>query len=351
MGLPGARGMNVLRSARGVLFRSMASASSLPEGVPAIGAIRLLKESSTMFNAPHDGVAIRNIAIATDFSPWSDSAMQHALLVARWYGAAVHILHTVRLSEFSLVPDILVPLDDLADRDCKDLIARLHASHSLDNLEYRCWNLHGEVASVFEDFVRDQNIDLMVLGTRGRSGISKLLLGSVAHEIFRCVSCPVLTVGPWSRGVSRQLRLKNVLFATDLSSPTVMAMPYVISAAKMWRAGIDVLHVCSTNSSGCEQRMEVYRNALQAMNGNQPQLSIRSHVVPGAPSSTVLDFACKNKADLIVLGLENHRSLYGGPPLSHSYEVVREAPCPVLSVRSAPLITFTNRTDGARASL
>ena len=290
-----------------------------------------LKEGSGVSHLAHNGLEIRNIAVATDFTPWSDRAMQHALLVARHYGASIHILHAVRRSEFSFVPDLLVPLDELADRDCEVLLGRLHATHSLDSLDYRCWNLHGEV-SVLGDFVRDHNIDLLVLGTRGRSGISKLLLGSLAEEISRCVSCPVLTVGPCSRG-DATLELQKVLFATDLSTQSITAMPYVLAAAKMWHAAIDVLHVCSVDSVACDQRMEAYSNRLLSMDGSEPGTSIRYHVVPGEPSSTVLDFARQNKEGLIVLGLENHRSLYDGPPLSHAYQIVCQARCPVLNVR------------------
>jgi nucleotide-binding universal stress UspA family protein len=282
------------------------------------------------------GLAIKNIAIATDFTPWSDRAMQHALVIARWYGAAFHVVHTVRRSEFSFVPDIMVQLDELAERDCEDLMGRLHAAHALDNIEYRIWNLHGEV-STFDDFVRDQKIDLLVLGTRGRSGISKLVLGSVAEQIFHCVSCPVLTVGPSSRGAASQLALRSVLFATDLSSQSTAALPYVLAVAKAWRAAIDVLHVCSPDHSDNEPRMEAYRLRLDALTASEPRMPIRYHMVAGEPSPAVLDFASQNNEDLIVLGLDNHRSLYGSPPLSHAYEIVRQARCPVLSVRSAPV--------------
>ena len=282
----------------------------------------------------NSSMAISNIAVATDFSPWSDRAMQHALLIARWYGATLHILHTVRRSEFSFVPDLMVQLDELAERDYEDLMGRLHASHKLDGIAHRSWNLYGEV-STFGDFVRDQNIDLLVLGTRGRSGISKLFLGSVAEQIFHCVSCPVLTVGPWSRGAASRLALKNVLFATDLSPQSAAALPYVLTAAKSWRAAVDVLHVCSQDRSDGDFRMQAYRRKLEALITNEPRLSIRYHQVPGEPSSAVLDFASRNKEDLIVLGLDDHRSLYEGPPLSHAYEIMRQALCPVLSVRSA----------------
>ena len=280
-------------------------------------------------------MAIRNIAVATDFSPWSDRAMQHALLIARWYEATLHILHTVRPSEFSFVPDLMVQLNELAERDYEDLMGRLHAAHKLDGITHRLWNLYGEV-STFGDFVRDQNIDLLVLGTRGRSGISKLVLGSVAEEIFHCVSCPVLTVGPWSRGAASRLELKNVLFATDLAPQSAAALPYILAVAKSWRAAVDVLHVCSPDRFDADFRMQAYRRQLDNLAISEPWLSIRYHMVPGEPSSAVLDFASQNKEDLIVLGLDDHRSLYKGPPLSHAYEIVRQARCPVLSVRSAP---------------
>ncbi len=282
-----------------------------------------------------NGLAIRNIAVATDFSPWSDRALPHALLVARQYRVSLHILHAVRRSEFPFVPDMVVPLGDLADRDSIDLVGRLQAAHSLDDIDYRCWNLPGEL-SVLGDFVRDQNIDLLVLGTRGRNGISKLLLGSVAEEISHCVSCPVLTVGPCSRDAASRLELSNVLFATDLSPHSATAMPYVLAAAKMGRAEIDVLHVCSGQSSDCKQRMETYRAQMRAAQGIEPAISIRYHVLPGAPSSTVLDFARRSGQGLIVLGLDHHRSLYAGSPQSHAYHIVAQARCPVLSVRTAP---------------
>jgi nucleotide-binding universal stress UspA family protein len=82
--------------------------------------------------------------------------------------------------------------------------------------------------------------------------------------------------------------------------------------------------------------MEAYRRRLDALAASEPWLSIRYHLVPGEPSPSVLDFAGQNKEDLIVLGLDNRRSLYDGPPLSHAYKIVRQARCPVLNVRFAP---------------
>jgi nucleotide-binding universal stress UspA family protein len=293
-----------------------------------------LKEEAAMSYDLQSGPVIRNIVVATDFCPWSERALQHALVLARHFGAVLHILHIVRRAEFSFVPDLMVELDELSERDSDDLIGRLNAAHSLDNIEYRRWNIDGELSGVLESFVSDHRIDLMILGTRGRTGISKFLLGSIAQEIFHCISCPVLTVGPWSRDASRQLQLNKVLFATDLSPQSAAVIPYVLKLATIWHAEIDMLHVCSSANCQCHHRMDDLRRRMEVVARGETPLEFRYHVLPGPPSPTILNFAIQEKEDLIVLGLENHRSLYGGPSVSHAYEVVRQARCPVLSVCS-----------------
>lgn len=292
-----------------------------------------MNENKPMSDDLHSDPVIRNIAIATDFSPCSERAMQHALVVAHRFGAVLHILHIVRPTEFSFVPDFMVDLDKLAERDCDNLIGRLNAAHSLDNIEHHCWNMDGDISGALRDFSHDHRIDLMILGTRGRSGMSKLLLGSIAQEIFHCLCCPVLTVGPWSNGATRQLQLKKVLFATDLSRESTAAIPYALTAAKTWHADIDVLHVCSSAKCECHVGMEDLRSRMEVQAiGGAPLMRYR--ILPGRPSASVLNFASQHEESLIVLGLDRHRSLYGGPSISHANEIARQARCPVLSVCS-----------------
>lgn len=278
---------------------------------------------------------VRNIAVATDFTPWSERATRHALVVAHRFGAVMHLVHAVRRSEFVLVPDLMVELGQIAERDCNGVIRQLDADHSLSGVEHRCSTLHGEFSETLGSFIDDQRIDLLVLGTRGRSGIASLLLGSGAQQIFRSVLCPVLTIGPCCRGASRERRMNNLLFATDLSPESEAAIPYVLTAAKVWGATIEVVHVSSTPKLGCRHSMESLSSRIQALAGEHAPL-IRYDLLSGEPESAVLDFAGTNHADLIVLGLDSRRSLYDGPPLSHAYEIVRRARCPVLSVRSGP---------------
>ena len=288
-----------------------------------------------MYPSPAPEVAVRNIAVATDFTPRSERAIRHALVVAHRFAADLHLVHAVRRSEFPLVPDLMVPLDEVAERDSADMIRRLNTDHSLNDIAHHSWNLNGEFSDTLGSFVREHKIDLLVLGTRGRSGIARLLLGSLAQQIFQYVCCPVLTIGPFCRGASRPFRMNNLLFATDLSRESEAAIPYVLTAAKTWGAGIDVVHVSSSAKSDARHSTESLRNNMNA-HAHGECIPMRFHLLAGEVSSAVLEFAERNHDDLIVLGLDHRRSLYNGPSLSHAYEMVRQARCPVLSVRSMP---------------
>jgi nucleotide-binding universal stress UspA family protein len=283
------------------------------------------------------GVAIRNLAVATDFSKYSERAVQHALAIARHFGATLHFLHIVRPSEFRFTPDIIPHLEELACRDCNRMIDSLVVSHRLDNIEHHGWAIKGEVSDILGNFVRDRHIDLLVLGTRGRGALPRFLLGSVAQEMFHHVECPVLTVGPWSPGASTQLQLKRVLFSSDLSCESAAAIPYVLTATRKWHTELDVVHVCSSADSDCKRQMNSLIEKMQDMLGESERPPTHIQMLKGRPSSSVIDFANRNKEDLIVLGLKPRRAVYNGPFWSHAYEVVRQAQCPVLSVRSTPL--------------
>lgn len=277
-------------------------------------------------------ISIRNIAVATDFGPWSEQAARHALIVARQFGAAVHFLHAVRRSEYALVPDLMVELDELSKRDSENFISRLAALKDLDGIDIHSWNLDGEIPDVLDPVISGEKIDLLVLATRGRTGISKFLFGSIAEEICRGALCPVLTVGPACRRPNKELNVSRVLFATDLSKNAYAAIPYVLTAARTWNAEIDLLQFDSHERSDLLSSIEEFGRAFTDSLAGEPPPSIRYQGASGKLSAAVLDHARQNGDDLVVLGLDRDRSLYGVQSSSDAYEIICDADCPVLNV-------------------
>ncbi len=224
-------------------------------------------------------------------------------------------------------------LQDAYDRDCEDLTIGIRRNHQLDKIECQRWVERGEVSDIIGDFVEKQRIDLLVVGTHGRTGLQRLLKGSVAHEIFRWVHCPVLTVGPLSPGMNSSLQLKRMLFATDLSRESLASIPYLFTILHEWQTDLDVLYVCSAARFGHSELLGEFREKIATLlDGNDGH--VQCQIIIGQPARSILDLAKRNKEDLIVLGLKPHRAFYGSPFWSQAHEIVRQARCPVLSVRS-----------------
>jgi nucleotide-binding universal stress UspA family protein len=279
-------------------------------------------------------VAIRNVCVATDFAECSERPVQHALALARHFGATVHLLHLVLPSKFAYLPEMIPAAEEAAGRDSDQYLARLTGAHKLEGIELRRWIEEGEISDVIGDFVQKHHIDMLVVGTHGRSGIPRFLLGSSAQQIFHAVRCPVLVVGPRAPAAGSQLQLKKVLFSTDLSPESLAAVPWVLTAVREWHTELDVLHVCGSGKPEHAERMQQLRARLESALDEKERAGLRLHLLRGKPMPCVTDFAFYNHEDAIILGLNPHRGLYDGPFWSHAYEIIRHAPCPVLSVRS-----------------
>lgn len=158
-----------------------------------------------------------------------------------------------------------------------------------------------EVARTIEDC----GIDLIVLGTRGRTGAQKFLLGSVAEEIFRRSSVPVLTTGPHVRtGNHNGARFHRILFATDFKDESLAAAPYAISLAQEHQARLILLHILRECGQCKDAKLPVLSVAEPHINSTKrfrrdAELWCRAEPVVrfGNPGDRILEGASERDAD------------------------------------------------------
>jgi nucleotide-binding universal stress UspA family protein len=142
---------------------------------------------------------ITKILVPLDFSTTSDAALDFARTVARSFGASLHLLHVfedpVLATGFAeayapLPPDTRAALIDDAGRQ---LANRLSGE---DREQFRATTdvISGLSAMAIVEYAQDHDIDLIVMGTHGRTGMAHLVIGSVAERVVRLAKCPVLTV-------------------------------------------------------------------------------------------------------------------------------------------------------------
>ena len=289
-------------------------------------------------------INLKNIMFLTDFSEPSEAALPYAITIARGYGAKLHGFHVLLPTPSTyMTPELTVTAIEAEEESAQAGMQRLDAQ--LSGVQHETSVERGmSIWPAVERAIKDEEIDLLVLGTHGRTGASKLLLGSVAEEIFRRSSIPVLTIGPGVRAQAHNdARFRRVLFATDFSKHSLAALPYAVSLAEENEARLVMLHVIpEAKVSGAEMLGEIPKGSplsqLKALLPKEAELWCRPETVVeyGDAAARILEEAKSRGADLIVLGVRDASGRIGAAThlgRATAHKVVAHAPCPVLTVR------------------
>jgi len=289
-------------------------------------------------------IAIKNILYLTDFSEPSEAALPFALSVAREYEAKLYPFHVFIPAVYTYTtPELTQASIEAQEEAIRANLQRVDAQCS--GLTHESLISQGTgIWPPIERAIEDYGIDLIVLGTHGRTGAQKLLLGSVAEEVFRRSHVPVLTIGPAERSSAHKAaKFRRVLFATDFDPESQAAAPYALSMAQENDAELILLHVI--NEEKTRQRSEsldlAKSNALYELQEIVP-VTARSWCRPealvrtGQPAEQILNVANDRNADLIVLGIRNKPGFIGAAThleRATAHKIVVHATCPVLTVR------------------
>ncbi len=290
---------------------------------------------------PSSKFLFKNILFATDFSDFAERAMPYVLGLARRYTATVFVIHAVPPE-----PRLAVPLDALPLEFDQ---VRYHAEMAMNQflkifptrgVRFVPLVEKGDVDVVFPRAVADHSIDLIILATHGRRGIEKLVFGSVAEEVFRAVSCPVLIIGP--DVVHNELasgEVLELLCATDSSSTSVHVVDYGVSLARQFNAHLTILHVVEPDLPLYYQESVVTQSheEMRALLPKSTELPFEPQFVVkvGDPAEEIILLAADLRCGLIILGARPTRSarLSAHLPWGVAHRVATEAACPVLTVR------------------
>lgn len=282
-------------------------------------------------------IALKNVLFATDFSHRSELALPYALSIARNYGSKLIVGHVLAesLGFPTSVREGLTAIGAVAKRETPSGLMAIekrlaHVPHAVETRSGDVWT---ELAGI----ICARNIDLIVIGTHGRTGARKVLVGSVAEQIFRHSPCPVLTIGPQVAGEPESIAdLHEILYATDFSDESLAALPYAVSLAQHDRARLYLLHISSELLSLETEKVVVERLLEMVPDTAELACKPKALVEFGPPAEKILEVAEELGTDLIVLGVKRtpiRFELSPHLPQPTAYKVVSHATCPVLTVR------------------
>lgn len=297
----------------------------------------------------HQPEPVRNILAATDLSAAAEAGLAWARELARWHGATLHLVHAV-----PPLPAILG--DEVAAADSEQRL-RADAQDVLDGLAAG-WRSHGLAVdtrtrlgvpwSVLVAAAEEMAADLLVLATRGHTGLRFLLLGSTSRRVVQRAPCPVLTVHPGERTPTR--RPHTLVLPTDFHLDAVAAAEAAVRLLGADReASRFLLHHAwelppeysvysarwPATRRGPEDTVERLRAKLEevATALGARGFEVETSVAEGSPVGTIVDLATRRRADAIVMGTHGARGFEHLTMGSVAERTVQLAPCPVLTLK------------------
>lgn len=297
-------------------------------------------------------LSIDSILFPTDFSDVAEGAFAHATHLALRYNATIHVFNVVPPnSDDAPNPMDFLPLDP-AEGDALEESSVQHVDVQTVTQE------RGTVPVIYTqtdstsasdaiiEYATEKDVDVVVMGTRGRQGMDRLLSGSVSEEVVRRAPCPVFTVlAQEERETGPQIN--RVLAPVDLSEQSEMVVDHAVALSEAYAAPLDLLHVVEEaaypNVYGIDPLTPALPNvqdrAREALETLAAQIDLRTdpvnvHVLAGHAAHDIVDFAEEHAVDLIVMATHGRTGLERFLIGSVAEKVVRRAPCPVFTLKS-----------------
>jgi nucleotide-binding universal stress UspA family protein len=291
---------------------------------------------------------IKRILCPIDFSEFSIRAYHHALSLAEHYRAKLVAQHIVELSRYPYA-DYVASTGDYAEF-CRTLreggeekLWEFVKKHTHDEIQPELVVHEGVAPDCILSLAHARKTDLIVMGTHGRRGYDRLVLGSVTNRVMRRASCPVLAIckpahNSMAAGEEQDHvhHLSRILFCTDFSENSELALNYAISATAEYDAELTLLHVLEEVPSPAKTE-EAIATATEQLDKLIPTearntLKIKTAVRIGKPYRQIIQFALEAPIDMVTMGVRGRGALDLAVFGSTTYRVLQLGPCPVLAV-------------------
>jgi nucleotide-binding universal stress UspA family protein len=288
----------------------------------------------------------KRILCPVDFSDFSVAAYHYALSLAEHYKTSVVVLHAVELRRYPYA-DYAAAAGDFA-RFCEALceggkvkLGEFLKHHARPGIEAQGIVEQGNASDLILSYAKTHDVELIVMGTHGRRGLDRLVLGSTTDRVMRRASCPVLVVSDASHnamttGPEGRHRLRRILYCTDFSNNSERALGYAISAAEEYDAELTMLHVAEGPLARVEASALIATRTEQLgkLVPGKTGLKVKTVVKFGKPYEEIVQLARDSETSMIAMtargGDALDRAVFG----STTYRVIQLGPCPVLAVHT-----------------
>ena len=295
-------------------------------------------------------VQFNHILCATDFSDFSNHTISYGVALAKEFEAKLFVSHVIDLSSVAIYGEFQLDPVGQQNRIMEDADAQLKKLAGGQAISWEPLITVGKPADEISRAVEEKGIDLVITATRGRSGLKRIILGSVTERLMRTLSCPLLVVNsPEHKFISvadQAVKIDKILVGCDFSPDSGQAFEHALSLAQEFQAELHLAHVIEPptqpdlklEDTPVSEIQQEYRDLLSRKLKEMVPVEARywctpqTSILEGQPYEEIVRYAESKDIDMIVLGVRGQglvKTLFLG---STTDRVVRRSPCPVLSV-------------------
>jgi nucleotide-binding universal stress UspA family protein len=281
-------------------------------------------------------VTFEHILVPTDFTDVSHRALEYAKSLAKQGNSELLLAHVNPPIDLITPPEAAwmdtLEMQGMGEQQLEESGAALRS----EGYRARALSLTGPLYDELLSAIKHYHVDLIVLGTHGKKGLERFLLGSDAEALLRHAHCPVISVGPGVPSLEgRAWQIREVLCATTLQPRSAEVVAYAQKLAAQQGAELVLLHV----KEGAEETVDwiSFEEALRhdAPEGLGEPARLRTRLASAAPGTTIVDLAKQRGSDLIVMGARPAASMATHLAPGTAARVLLGASCPVMTLLQA----------------
>ncbi|MEX2264438.1 MAG: universal stress protein [Bryobacteraceae bacterium] len=285
---------------------------------------------------------LSKVLLPVDFSVRSDGAAHYAKTLACHFRSDLTIAHVFALHDPIISgPEAGVPAEWYDERreDSRRMLEEFHTDE-FRNMPVRRMLLEGDPAGAIVDLAHTERTDLIVMPTRGYGRFRQFILGSVTAKVLHDADCPVLTgVHMEEAPPLAPISFRSIVCAVDFDSAGEKALSWAAQFATEFQARLTLVHALPRLDEGQSHYfdqalpMTLRKIGHERLDEIQRRLGTSAEIVlePGRIAQVVHGASVSQKADLVVIGRHESPGLLGRLR-ANAYAIVRESPCPVVSV-------------------
>ena len=287
----------------------------------------------------------KKILSAIDFSTFTDTIFSYSVALCRKYDAKLFLVHvTTDLNRLLEHNETTLDVEVLQEENIRYAQERLEERVKDLPVENEIIIDQGTPADIISRLASEQQADMVITATHGKTGVNRLLLGSVTEKLIKTLHCPLLVLPPqehaWMPPDAVEIKLKKILVGCDFSADSQLAFDYGLSLTKEFQAELYLSHVIKPSlykneREGINKLRDKLKKKLDSMvpEGCRDWCTAKTALLDGEPYIALMDYAKEQDIDMIVLGIRGHTLLEKLLVGSTTDRLIRHSPFPVLAVR------------------